>query len=96
MNDTERRTLDRRLARVEGQVRGLRRLVEEGAYCCDLLNQISAATSALNQVAAAVASNHIQHCIASHQDKDAHPTAKSMTQDELMDELEEVLSRLMR
>lgn len=83
----------RRLARAEGQVRGVRRLVEEGAYCCDLLNQLNAARSALDQVAALIASEHIRHCVAGNE---AHEKAKTMSQDELFDEMQEVLSRLVR
>lgn len=94
MHAEEQKAIDRRLARIEGQVRGVRRLVDEGAYCCDVLQQISAIGSALNQVAAAVASQHIQHCVIGHGSDDAHPSTKSMSPEEMMDELKEVLSRL--
>ena len=92
----DRKAIDRRLARIEGQVRGLRRLVQEDVYCCDVLQQISATTSALNQVAATIASGHIKHCIAGHGTEAAHATAKQMSQDDLLDELDEVMKRLMR
>ncbi len=96
MKTEDQKAIDRRLARIEGQVRGLRRLVEEDAYCCDLLTQISAVSSALNQVAGIVAANHVRHCVVGHPKGEGHSVAKKMSQDELFDELEEVFSRLMR
>jgi CsoR family transcriptional regulator, copper-sensing transcriptional repressor len=49
---SEKRGIDNRLARIEGQVRGVRRMVADGDYCVDVLNQLSAVRAALNQVAA--------------------------------------------
>ena len=77
-------------------MRGVRRLLEEDAYCCDVLNQISAVSSALSQVSAAVASQHIKHCIVGHGMDEAHRATKAMSKDEVLDELDEVFSRLMR
>jgi DNA-binding FrmR family transcriptional regulator len=96
MDHGEQKAIDRRLARIEGQVRGIRKQVEGGSYCCDILQQIHAASSALNQVAAMVATQHIKHCIVGHGSDEAHPTAKSMTREEVIDELDEVVRRLMR
>ena len=53
-----------RLKRIEGQVRGLRRMVEDDTYCIDILTQISAATSALRKVAVGLLEDHISHCVA--------------------------------
>lgn len=96
MEVKDRKSIDRRLARAEGQVRGVRRLLEEDAYCCDVLNQIAAARSALDQAAAMLASQHIRHCVLGHDSESAHPTAKAMSQEDVLDELEEVLRRLVR
>ncbi|MBD3348901.1 MAG: metal-sensing transcriptional repressor [Candidatus Eisenbacteria bacterium] len=52
-----------RLARVEGQVRGIRTMVEEGAYCIDIVNQIQAAQSALGAIARRILRKHIDHCV---------------------------------
>src|SRR5262249_58958817 len=54
----------KRLRRVEGQVRGLQRMVEEDAYCIDVLTQISAATKALQAVALVLLVDHLAHCVA--------------------------------
>ena len=56
--------VQRRLRRVEGQVRGLQRMVEEDAYCIDVLTQISAATKALQAVALELLDQHLAHCVA--------------------------------
>ncbi len=52
-----------RLRRIEGQVRGLQRMVENDAYCIDILTQISAATNALKKVAVGLLDDHIRHCV---------------------------------
>lgn len=96
MTAAGRRSVDRRLARIEGQVRGLRRLLEEDAYCCDVLNQISAVSSALNQVAAVIAAQHIKQCIIGHGTESAHTATKEHSREDLLDELDEVLQRLMK
>lgn len=55
--------LQTRLRRIEGQVRGLGRMVDEDAYCIDVLTQISAATRALQGVALALLEDHLAHCV---------------------------------
>jgi DNA-binding FrmR family transcriptional regulator len=56
-------TVLRRLRRIEGQVRGLQRMVGEDAYCIDVLTQISAATKALESVALELLGDHLAHCV---------------------------------
>ena len=53
----------KRLRRVEGQVRGLQRMVEEDKYCIDILTQVSAATKALETVALSLLDEHLRHCV---------------------------------
>lgn len=64
---TERRQrrakLLKRLARVEGQVRGVSRMVEEDRYCVDVLNQIAAVHQGLRQVARELLADHMSHCV---------------------------------
>jgi DNA-binding FrmR family transcriptional regulator len=55
--------LQKRLRRVEGQVRGLQRMVEEDRYCIEILEQVSAATKALQAVALALLDEHLEHCL---------------------------------
>ncbi len=55
----------RRLRRIEGQARGLHRMVEEDQYCIDILTQVSAMTKALQAVALALLDDHMNHCVLS-------------------------------
>jgi CsoR family transcriptional regulator, copper-sensing transcriptional repressor len=55
--------IERRLRRIEGQVRGLQRMVGEDAYCIDVLIQISATTRALQSVAIELLDDHLAHCV---------------------------------
>ncbi|WP_306231495.1 metal-sensitive transcriptional regulator [Agrococcus beijingensis] len=54
----------KRLRRVEGQVRGIGRMVDEDTYCIDILTQVSAATKALETVALQLVEDHLAHCVA--------------------------------
>ncbi|MGW4885045.1 metal-sensitive transcriptional regulator [Streptomyces murinus] len=53
----------RRLRRIEGQVRGLQRMVEEGAYCIDVLTQVAATNAALQSCALALLDEHLNSCV---------------------------------
>jgi DNA-binding FrmR family transcriptional regulator len=59
----DKEALLRRLRRIEGQIRGLQRMVGEDAYCIDVLTQISAATRALESVALELLGDHLGHCV---------------------------------
>jgi DNA-binding FrmR family transcriptional regulator len=56
--------LVKRLHRVEGQVRGIERMVEDERYCIDILTQIAAATTALESLAFKILDEHVNHCVA--------------------------------
>jgi DNA-binding FrmR family transcriptional regulator len=60
----DKEALIKRLHRIEGQVRGLERMVEEDRYCIDVLTQISAVTTALESLALRILDDHVQHCVA--------------------------------
>lgn len=59
----DKAAIAKRLSRIEGQVRGLRRMVDEEAYCIDLLTQISAVERALDGVALKLLADHTDHCV---------------------------------
>ena len=63
-SEEEYTDLIHRLNRVEGQIRGIRGMIEKDAYCVDILNQVSAATSALNSFTRVLLENHIRTCVA--------------------------------
>jgi DNA-binding FrmR family transcriptional regulator len=73
----------KRLRRIEGQVRGLQRLVEEGRYCADILVQISSVQEALRSVGSALMKNHLRHC-ASEAIRDRTPGRAEAMYDELL------------
>ena len=58
-----KQAVQRRLRRIEGQVRGLQRMVDQDVYCIDVLTQISAATRALQSVALELLGDHLTHCV---------------------------------
>lgn len=60
----EKAAILKRLRRIEGQVRGIERMVEEDTYCIDVLTQVSAATKALQSVALVLVGDHLNHCVA--------------------------------
>ena len=59
----DKKALVRRLHRIEGQVRGIERMVEDDRYCIDILTQIAAATTALESVAFRILDGHVAHCV---------------------------------
>ncbi|GAB1457827.1 hypothetical protein MASR2M48_31350 [Spirochaetota bacterium] len=59
-------SLASRLARIEGQVRGIKRMLEEDAYCDDVMAQIAAARGALGKASLAVLDHHMKHCLIDH------------------------------
>ena len=85
--EQEYKDLITRLNRIEGQIRGIKGMVERDAYCTDILTQVSAANAALNSFTRVLLGNHIKTCVA----QDIR-TGK----DETIDELVATLQRLMR
>ena len=60
----DKQSLATRLHRIEGQVRGIERMIDEDRYCVDILTQIAAVRTALEQVGARLLEGHVNHCIA--------------------------------
>ncbi|MGH2529528.1 MAG: metal-sensitive transcriptional regulator [Actinomycetota bacterium] len=58
-----RKDLQDRLRRIEGQIRGLQRMVEEDQYCIDILTQVNSATAALRAVGMGLLDEHVRHCV---------------------------------
>ena len=76
-----------RLRRIEGQVRGIERMISEDTYCIDVLTQLSAVTKALQSVALGLLDQHIRHCV-------AHADAESS--DDMITEATKAIERLVR
>jgi CsoR family transcriptional regulator, copper-sensing transcriptional repressor len=68
----------KRLRRIEGQVRGLQRMIEADTYCIDVLTQVSAATRALQGVALGLLDEHVRHCVANAARGDDPQAAEDM------------------
>lgn len=85
--DMEYKDLMNRLKRIEGQVRGVEGMVETGAYCTDILMQVSAITSALNSFNKVLLGNHLRTCVAEN---------IRSGNDEIIDELVSTLQKLMK
>lgn len=86
-DEKEYKDLIHRLNRIEGQVRGIRAMVEEERYCVDIITQVSAVTSALNAFNKVLLSEHIKTCVADNIRKG---------EEEVVDELCGLLTKLMR
>ena len=74
----------RRLGRIEGQIRGIQRMIEEDRYCADILTQVSSAQEALRAVARALMRNHLSHC-ATHAITTGSAQEREAMYDELLD-----------
>jgi DNA-binding FrmR family transcriptional regulator len=79
-----------RLGRIEGQVRGLRQMVDDDRYCIDLLTQIAAVRAALDKVALGLMDGHARHCM---QGEGAAPTDPDAQVDELMGAMGRLMNR---
>ena len=85
---TDKQALLTRLRRIEGQVRGLQRQVEDDTYCVEILTQVAAATKALESVALKLLDQHLQHCL-------TH-AADPAEREEKLTEASQAIARLVR
>ena len=86
-SDKDKKDLVNRLSRIEGQIRGIKRMIEEDAYCIDVLRQSTAATAALNSFNKVILANHIRTCVKENVESG---------NDEVIDELVDTIQKLMK
>lgn len=86
-DDREYKDLMNRLKRIEGQVRGIQKMVEKNAYCTDILTQVSAVNAALNSFNKVLLANHLRTCVTEH---------IRQGDDEVIEELVTLLQKLMK
>ncbi len=86
---SDKEKVQNRLRRIEGQVRGLQRMVDEEAYCVDVLTQISSAISALEKVGTILLKDHVEHCV-------RESIEKGEGADEKIEELTAAVERFLR
>jgi DNA-binding FrmR family transcriptional regulator len=91
MHDATRRKVTQRLKRIEGQVGGVVRMVEDNRYCIDLLTQISAVRAALHKVEEEILRDHLNHCVA-----EAFASGHVGDQRDKVEELVQTLGRMTR
>lgn len=85
LNEKEKVDIKKRLRRTSGQINGIEKMIEEGRYCVDILQQIMAARAALNQVALIMIESHTKSCVAN--------AIKENRTEQAVDELMGVLSK---
>jgi CsoR family transcriptional regulator, copper-sensing transcriptional repressor len=85
----DKEKIQNRLRRIEGQVRGLQRMVDEEAYCVDVLTQIGSVVSALEKVGAILLKDHVEHCV-------RESIEKGEGADEKIEELTDAVERFLR
>jgi DNA-binding FrmR family transcriptional regulator len=81
----------KRLARIEGQVRGLQRMINEDKYCIDVLTQVNAVSAALKGVAVGLLDEHVRHCV-----REAAEAGDQNGADEMVTEATKAIERLVR
>jgi len=91
MHDATKRSVAARLRRIEGQVGGLLRMLEEDRYCVDLLIQINAVRAALHKVERQILEDHVSHCVVG-----AFATGNAVEQRHKIEELVETIGRITR
>jgi DNA-binding FrmR family transcriptional regulator len=88
MQDETKKTCTARLSRLEGQVRGLIKMIEDDRYCIDVVNQVQAVIAALKKVEGEILKDHISHCV-----EHAIRSGDKKAQREKVQELVETLAR---
>lgn len=81
----------KRLSRIEGQIRGLARMIDEDKYCIDVLTQVNAASAALKGVAVGLLDEHVRHCV-----REATESGNPTAADEMVTEATRAIERLVR
>ncbi|MCI7468666.1 MAG: metal-sensing transcriptional repressor [Lachnospiraceae bacterium] len=86
-SEKEKKDLINRLSRIEGQIRGIKRMIDEDAYCIDVLRQSTAASAALNSFNKVILSRHIRTCVTEN---------VKNGNEEVIDELVDTIQKLMK
>lgn len=89
IKEGDKEKIQNRLRRIEGQVRGIQRMVDEEAYCVDILTQISSVVSASEKVATILLKDHVEHCV-------RESIEKGDSADEKIEELTAAVERFLR
>ena len=96
MGDDGTKKIQTRVNRIAGQVTGIQRMVEDGRYYVEVLNQIAAVRSALDSLGIEILTRHLESCVLGHGRGHEHSSAKAMTKEQLLAEMQTVLSRSLK
>lgn len=96
MNSTNRPKIKARVNRIAGQVAGIQGMIEEDKYCVDVLTQIAAVRSALDALGVELLTAHLESCVLGHGSETQHECARTMTQEELVEEVRTSLRRFLK
>jgi DNA-binding FrmR family transcriptional regulator len=96
MNEESRKKVKSRINRINGQVAGIGRMVDEDRYCVEILNQIAAARAALDALGVELLTRHLESCVLGHGTESEHRNAKPMKKEELVAEVQTVITRFLR
>lgn len=96
MDADVRKQLLSRANRVAGQVAGVQRMIAEDRYCVDVLHQIAAARSALDRLGVELLTRHLESCVAGHGTGSEHACAKPLTREQLLAEVQTVLTQFLK
>lgn len=95
MTQAHKADADQRLARIAGQVTGIRQMIQTDRYCVDILTQIAAVRSALDKLGANLLVGHLETCVLGTEGQ-AHECAKALSHEELLAEVRTTLDRFLR
>lgn len=96
MTKSSNRQIKARVNRIAGQVNGIGRMVDEGRYCIDILNQVAAVRSALDALGVALLTRHLEQCVLAHGTGSEHATARALSREELLAEVQAALRHFLR
>lgn len=95
-DEQSRKKIKARLNRIAGQVGGIQRMIEQDRYCVDILTQIAAVRSALDTLGVELLSSHLESCVLGHGTGTEHECAEPMSREELLTEVQTILSRFLK
>ena len=96
MNEAKSKKIRARLNRINGQIGGIGKMIDEDRYCLEILDQIAATRSALDALGVELLSNHIEDCIIGHGTGSQHECAQPLTSEQLVDEMRLTLRRFLK
>lgn len=96
MNADQTKKIKSRVNRISGQINGIGKMIDDDRYCLEILDQISAARSALDALGVELLTNHLRCCVIGHGTGSEHECAKPLNQEQLLQEVQSTLSRFLK